>query len=260
MNVQVLLRLTRIRTYIPTLLSIIGVIFLISPKNLISFATINVFFTNLLLTAFVYTFNDVEDAIEDYGDLEKRKRNPISTGELTKGRGYLISLLLVLSGLVLSHLISLLTFFFAIILVVVGFLYSWKQVRLKSIPYVDITSHILCLGVLQFFITYLAFKSFELLMIPFLMIIIPLSLTVEIVYEIKDFNIDKKTKMRNTVQKIGKKRAKKFLIPSSVIATIGFIWILFTIPIEYLPIILFIAIISSLILVFKTKKFLALNG
>jgi len=54
----------------------IALIFLISPQNLFSTKTVTVFFANLFLTAFVYAFNDVEDAADDYNILEKRRKEP----------------------------------------------------------------------------------------------------------------------------------------------------------------------------------------
>lgn len=238
MCIQVLVRLTRIRAYLFTLFSIIALVFLISPQNLFSSKTVIVFFANLFLTAFVYAFNDVEDAADDRHILEKRKRNPVSNGDLTKTQGYLISFLLLLIGLFLLLIISPLVFFFGLALAFVGFFYSWKPVRFKSIPVVDLISHVICLGVLQFFIIYLTFRSYDLFLIPFLMIIIPSSLMVEIFYESRDFNVDKKTGIRNTIQKLGRFNINKLLIPLSVIAIAGFIIIFFTISSEYKIVIL----------------------
>ena len=76
MHMRVLARLARIRAYLLTLFSIIALIFLISPQNLFSTKTVTVFFANLFLTAFVYAFNDVEDAADDYNILEKRRKEP----------------------------------------------------------------------------------------------------------------------------------------------------------------------------------------
>jgi 4-hydroxybenzoate polyprenyltransferase len=234
MFVYKIFRLTRIKAYLPTLLAIIVLIFLISPQNLVSALTVKVFFANLFLTAFVYAFNDVEDAENDICDLEKRKRNPISSGDLTKKQGYFLSFLLLITGLIFLYLINLLLVSFGLALVLVGFLYSWKPVRFKSIPIIDIISHVLCLGAIQFFIIYLAFSSFNLMIIPFLMIIIPSSLMIDVFYELKDFDVDKKTKMSNTVQKFGRFNAKKLFIVSSVIIILGFSIIIFNISKEYL--------------------------
>ena len=123
MCIQILVRLTRIRAYLLTLFSIIALVFLISPQNLFSSKTVIVFFANLFLTAFVYAFNDMEDAADDRHILEKRERNPISNGDLTKTQGYLISFLLLLIGLFLLLIISPLVFFFGLALAFVGFFY-----------------------------------------------------------------------------------------------------------------------------------------
>lgn len=256
MFIQILLRLTRIKAYLPALFSTIILVFLISPQKLFSSITVTVFFANLFLTAFVYAFNDVEDADDDYCNLKKRERNPISNGDLTKKQGYLISSWLLLTGLFFSYIINILVFFFGLSLALVGFLYSWKPVRFKSVPIIDIISHILCLGVLQFFIIYLTFNPFDLLLIPFLMIIIPFSLMIEVFYELKDFNVDKKTNIRNTIQKFGRFNITKLLITSGIIVTIGFIIIFFNIPSEHMITILLASIFLGIIIIYKANRFL----
>lgn len=257
-HMRVLARLTRIRAYWLTLFSIIALIFLISPQNLFSSRTVIVFLANLFLTAFVYAFNDVEDATDDYNILEKRKRNPIANSDLTRTQGYLISFLLLLIGFLLTLIISPLVFFSGLILAFVGFFYSWKPVRFKSKPLIDLISHVICLGVLQFFITYLTFRSFDLLVIPFLMIIIPFSLMVEILFELRDYSVDKKTNIRNTIQKLGRFDIRKLLITLGVIATTGFTIIFFTIPSEYKIVILLGSIFLAIIIVSKVNKLLKL--
>ncbi|UCE16623.1 MAG: UbiA family prenyltransferase [Candidatus Bathyarchaeota archaeon] len=256
MHIQVLARLTRIKAYLLTLFSIIALIFLISPQNLFSSRTVIVFLANLFLTAFVYAFNDVEDAVDDYHILEKRKRNPIANGDLTKTQGYLISFLLLLIGLFLLLIIGPLVFFFGLALALIGFFYSWKPVRFKSMPFVDLIAHVICLGVLQFFITYLTFRSFDLFLIPFLMIIIPFSLMIEIFFELRDFNVDKKTNIRNTIQRFGRSNIKKLLITSGAITIAGLTIIFFTIPSEYKVVLFLGSIFLAILTVSKVNKLL----
>ena len=255
---RVLARLTRIKAYWLTLFSIIALIFLISPQNLFSSRTVIVFLANLFLTAFVYAFNDVEDATDDYNILEKRKRNPIANSDLTRTQGYLISFLLLLIGLPLLLIISPLVFFSGLVLAFVGFFYSWKPVRFKSMPFIDLISHIICLGVFHFLIFYLTFRFFDLFVIPFLMIIIPFSLMVEIFFELGDFNVDKKTNIKNTVQRLGRFDMKKLLISFGVITIIGFTIIFFAIPSEYRTVILLGSIFLAIIIVSKVNKLLRL--
>ena len=257
-HIQVLARFTRIKAYWLTLFSVMALIFLISPQNLFSSRTVIVFLANLFLTAFVYAFNDVEDAADDYNILEKRKRNPIANGDLTRTQGYLISFLLLLIGLFLLLIISPLVFFFGLVLALVGFFYSWKPVRFKSMPFIDLISHVICLGVLQFFITYLTFRSFDLFVIPFLMIVIPFSLMVEIFFELRDSNVDKKTNIRNTIQRLERFNMKKLLITLGIITITGFTIIFFTIPSEYKIVILLSSIFLGIIIISKVSKLLEL--
>lgn len=257
-HIQVLARFTRIKAYWLTLFSVIALIFLISPQNLVSSRTVIVFLANLFLTAFVYAFNDVEDAADDYNILEKRKRNPIANGDLTRTQGYLISFLLLLTGLFFTLIISPLVFFFGLFLAFIGFFYSWRPVRFKSKPFIDLISHVICLGVLQFLITYLTFHFFDLFIIPFLMIIIPFSLMVEIFFELRDFNVDKRTNIKNTVQRLGMFDLKKLLISFGVITIIGFTIIFFAIPSEQRTVILLASIFLAIIIVSKVNKLLKL--
>ena len=255
---EVLARLTRIRAYLLTLFSIIPLIFLISPQDLFSSRTVIVFSANLFLTAFVYAFNDVEDASDDFNIFEKRKRNPIANGDLTRIQGYLISSLLLLFGLLLLLAIGYLVFFFGLVLALVGFLYSWKPVRFKSMPFIDLISHVICLGVLQFFITYLAFRPFDTFVIPFLMIIMPFSLIIEILFELRDFQVDKETNIRNTIQRLERFDIKKLLFVFSTIATIGFAMIIYPLPSEYQIAITGGSIFLAILIVSKVNKFLKL--
>ena len=248
-DLKILLRLTRVNDYSLQLVLTFLLIFIISPQNLFSYKTIIIFLANFTLIAFIYVINDVEDAEDDYHNLNKRKRNPIANGELTKKQGCLIGLLLVLVGLFLLLLISHLVFFVGLVLTLIGFLYSWKPVRLKSIPIIDLISHIICLGVLQFFIIYLTFRHFDLFIIPFLMIIIPISLMTEIFGELRDFDVDKKSKINNTIQNFGRFNIKKLLIISSVAVITGFITILFTIPSEYKIIALLVSVFIGIMVI-----------
>ncbi|UCE29281.1 MAG: UbiA family prenyltransferase [Candidatus Bathyarchaeota archaeon] len=256
MRMRLLARLTRIRAYLLTLFLIVALIFLISPQSLFSFRTAVVFFANLFMTAFVYAFNDVEDAADDYVSLEKRRRNPIANGELSRTQGYLISFLLLLIGFFLLSIISPSVFFFGLILALVGFFYSWKPVRLKSVPFVDLISHVICLGALQFFIAYLAFRPLDLFVIPFLMMILPPSLMVEILFELRDFSVDRKSNITNTIQRFGKLNVKNLLITSGVTTAVGFTIIILTIPSEYRIVILLGSIFAAIVIVSKVNRFL----
>ena len=224
------LRFTRLGDYIHVLFFIFPLIFLISPADLFSYKTVVVFLANLCLTAFGYMFNDLEDAEDDYHDVEKRKRNPIASGEITRKQSYLFNLFLVSAGLLLLLSINPLVFLLGVLHAFVGFIYSWKNLRLKSKPILDLASHVLFLGAFQFLTTYAAFRPIDLLVVPFLMIIIPISLMNEIIHEMKDFDIDKKTRVNNTVQRFEGFDITKLLIIMVATIVIGCSIIVFTLP------------------------------
>lgn len=258
-HLQAILRLTRAKAYSYTLFSIIAVICLIAPQDLLSIKTALVFLANLFLTAFVYAFNDVEDASDDYTILEKRLRNPITNGDLSVTKGYLISFALLSIGLFILSLIGPLASFFGLVLGLIGFLYSWRPVRLKSIPYADLISHILCLGVLQFLMTYSTFRPIDVFTIPFLMIIIPFSLMVEVLFELRDFGVDRETNVKNTIQRLGRFGPKKLLVASGAIAVAGFVIIFLAIPFEYKIAVLFSSLLLAILIASKVNSFLKAN-
>jgi 4-hydroxybenzoate polyprenyltransferase len=230
LNFETFMRLTRINEYLIVLLLSFPLIFYISPQNLFSDVTIIIFLANLFLTAFGYSFNDIEDAEDDYYDLKKGKRNPIANKELTRKQGYLISFFFLFFGLFLLYQINLLVFYLGLMNALLGFLYSWRHIRLKSIPILDLLSHVVFLGGIQFVIIYLSFRPLDLHIIPFLMIVIPVSMMNEIFHELIDFELDEKTKITNTTQKLSRFNIKKILMFLSIIVITGFSINILTFP------------------------------
>jgi len=257
-DINILPRLTRIRKLLPKLILIFPLIFIISPQNFFSFKTIIVFFANVFLTFSGFTINDVEDADDDCHDLEKRKRNPFASGELTKKQGYLIAFSLFFIGLSLLLAISYLVFLIGSILSLVGFLYSWRPIRLKSIPIVDLISHVIGVGVLQFSITYLAFRLLDLFFISFLMMIIPFSIASDIFQELRDFNVDKERGVNNTVQKLGKFNPRKLFAILGIIMVTGFVTLCSTLDRGgiFFSIFLPFSILLGVIILLKRDKYL----
>ncbi len=232
-NSSLIVRFTRISEYIHVLLLIFPLVFLISPENVFTYKTIIIFFANLCLTAFGYMYNDLEDAEDDYHDLDKRKRNPISSGEITRNQSSLSNFLVLSAGLSFLASISPFVFSLGVVFAFVGVFYSWKPLRLKSRPLLDLVSHVLFLGVLQFLITYTAFRSLDLSVIPFLMIIVPFSMMNEIIHELIDFDVDKRTEINNTVQRFEMLDASRMMMILSVIIITGLSIMIYTIPPRY---------------------------
>ena len=260
MQIKTLLRLSRIEEYILVLLLIFPLIFLIAPDMLFSQLSIKLFLSNLLLTAFSYTINDIEDAEDDFYDLKKRLRNPIASNDLSKNQSIIFSLGLLTVGLISLYSINPIVLTLGIINIIIGFLYSWKRVRLKSTPILDLFSHVIFLGSVQFFTIYLAFRPLDLYIIPFLMIIIPFSVMNEMFGELRDFEVDKITDINNTVQKIEKHTLRKMITVLTLFTVLGFGLVISTFPTENrlinLPLSLTICILSLLKIYNASKEVL----
>jgi 4-hydroxybenzoate polyprenyltransferase len=250
-NKGLLLRFTRIGEYLHVLLLIFPLVFLISPDDVFSYKTIIIFLANLFLTAFGYMYNDLEDAEDDYHDLDKRKRNPISSGEITRNQSYLSNLLVLSAGLLMLAFISPLVFSLGVVFAFIGVFYSWKPLRLKSRPVLDLVSHVLFLGVLQFLITFTAFRPLALSIIPFLMIIIHFSMMNEIIHELIDFDVDKRTEINNTVQRFERFDASKIFMALSAIIITGLSIIIYTIPLRYKFVNMSISLVVVMIAIFR---------
>lgn len=226
-------RFTRLGDYVHILVLLFPVIFLISPESLFTYKALVVFVANLCLTAYGYMYNDLEDAVDDYHDLEKRKRNPVASGEITRNQSYAANLALLGVGLALLAYVGVFALVLGVVFAFVGFLYSWRPLRLKSMPVWDVVSHVLFLGVQQLLITFVAFRPLDLLVVPFLMIIVPFSLMNEIMHELLDFEVDRDTEISNTVQMFGGFDVRRLLLVLSVIVVVGAAIVVYSLSAEY---------------------------
>jgi 4-hydroxybenzoate polyprenyltransferase len=196
-------------------------------------------------------FNDLEDAEDDYHDVEKRERNPVASGEITRRQSYFFNLVLVSAGLYLFSLISPLVLVLGGVFTLVGFVYSWRTLRLKSRPILDLVSHVIFLGALQLLTTYAAFRPLDLSVIPYLMIVVPFSLMNEVIHEMGDFDVDKQTEINNTVQRFEGFDLTKLLFAMLATVVIGCSIIVFTIPQEYRMISLSISLFFGVPMFYK---------
>ncbi len=226
-------RFTRLFDYVHVLVLIFPLIFLVSPADIFTYKAATVFLANFCLTAFGYMYNDLEDAEDDYHDIEKRKRNPVAGGEITRRQSYFLNLVLVSVGLYLFSLINPLALVLGVAFALAGFVYSWRTLRLKSRPIWDLVSHVLFLGAFQLLTTYAAFRPLDLSVVPYLMIVVPFSLMNEVIHEMGDFEVDKQTEINNTVQRFEGFDLTKLLIAMLATVVIGCSIIVLTIPQEY---------------------------
>jgi len=165
---------------------------------------------SLLAGTFFAMFNDVEDAEDDARNERKAARNPVAAGRLGKRYAYAASAVMAAGALCLYSLTSPATFGVGVSLVVVGFLYSWRPVRLKALVALDLLSHgyFLAAGIMLagYFATARTVSSSNVLVAALAVSLI--SMGSDLYNEIRDFDTDRKARLMNTAALLGLPRAK----------------------------------------------------
>ena len=116
-----------------------------------------VIMANIIAVSCGFMINDIEDAPDDARDPDRAARNPIASGEVTERTGYSAYYALTVVALILYLLSGIVILLISLIMLLLSHLYSWRPIRLKAMPVVDILSHSVLLGgflILAGFLTY----------------------------------------------------------------------------------------------------------
>ena len=258
MKISTLVGFTRVKEYILQLTLSIPLILFYSPESLKTLSFLKVNLAILFLTAFAFSYNDIEDSIDDKQDSDKAVRNLVSSGRVERIEGLTISFALLVAGVALSYLIGYIPFILSVALASISFLYSWHGVRLKSTPYIDLALHSLIVGGLQFLILYLSFEPLNMELLYPLSFVILGSMASDVSQELRDFWVDRECGIRNTVQSIGLRNAYILLILLSVMTAVSFaIWLVHLTRLVYLPFYLLISLLFMYRISRRVLKFQA---
>jgi 4-hydroxybenzoate polyprenyltransferase len=171
-------------------------------------------FICLLVHSYAFIVNDCEDAEDDSMDPKKAARNPISSGYITYKQGILILQVTAYPALLLSYFTHGLPASIVILsALLTGHFYSWKKVRFKSFPVVDILSHSYAIAMFQ--VVYFLLLPNAKVAIPSYAILIGVgvfSMAGALYNQYRDFDVDVKANLRNTSITIGKENTKKVFI------------------------------------------------
>ncbi|RJR15405.1 hypothetical protein C4579_02350 [Candidatus Microgenomates bacterium] len=237
-TIKGVIRLTRYENYVVFVIiaTCLGVIF--SNTN-VTIALLPRFFivliANMLATAFAFMINDIEDSQDDGLHDGKARRNPVSNGSLSRTAALAIASVTALLSLVGYYMLGALPLALGFLNVLLGFLYSWRSVRLKAIPVVDMISHGTMLSGLQFLVAYFAFVPFTGIQIAWLMpmlILIFVSMYGELFNELRDLETDKKAGITHTAALIGAKNTQVLMYTFLGVAALmlGYLLIVGLIP------------------------------
>lgn len=210
---------------------------------------------NWLAVGFAFMINDVEDAPDDALSQKKADRNPISAGLITPKTARVASFLTGLLAAALFAVLGLWPFIFGLITLVLGYLYSYRGVRLKTMALLDILSHCLMLAGLQFLCAYFTYATrlernwFW----PFIFVM-AISIYGELYNEIRDIEGDRQANLQHTAIILGERAAH---ILMTIVLVIGiFAGAVSLILIELIPLWVFLlmAVLAALFVLPKALR------
>lgn len=180
---------------------------------------------NSLAVTFAFMINDVEDAEDDAMDPKKQKRNPISAGLISKRTGYLASFVFALVSVIFFLVLNLEAALVGFAIIAIGFLYSWKKVRFKGMPILDMFTHAMFLAGGVVLAAFLSFSDINIkILLPFIAVSL-FSMAGDLFNELRDFEVDQKSNLKNTASLLGYQRTlllKNGLMAASIILIIVF--------------------------------------
>lgn len=213
-NVKGLMALSRWKEYITFVIPLTllgGILGVVESESFLDTKIIFVLLGNLLAVGYAFMINDIEDAVDDARDAGKAKRNPIVAGKISKKTAMTACRILAILTIMCFSLVNTWVLWIGTATLLLSHFYSWKPVRLKAWPVVDIVSHSLMLSGLLILSGYYAYESS-----PGVVWYVIAGATLFSVYgqlynQLRDFEVDKKAKLRNTAILIGMKQAKNIM-------------------------------------------------
>ncbi len=183
---------------------------------------------NMLVVAFAFMYNDVEDAPDDALDERKAQRNPISAGMLSPRAGRAVCAITALLTLGMYALLGGMAFLLGALCLALAFLYSWRMARLKAVPVADLISHSLSLAGLQFLCAYFAFDQGKPHSWLFFLFAALISVYGELNNELRDLAVDRRAGIQHTAHWIGARGTKLLMFISLALALVMlgvFLWL-----------------------------------
>lgn len=179
-----------------------------------------VLFANILANAFAFMFNDIEDAVDDARDPKKKLRNPISAGKITRSEGVKAAKIVLILSAVLYALSGFLPLLTGIMILVLSHLYSWKSLRLKSLPLVDIISHVLMLGSLLLYAGFTVYSDNISAIWLVGMAVALFSAYGQLYNQYRDYANDKLAGLNNTASLLSESILKRLMYLSIIVGSI----------------------------------------
>jgi 4-hydroxybenzoate polyprenyltransferase len=212
---------------------------------------------NWLAVGFAFMFNDIEDAVDDARDPAKIHRNPVSAGKISPLLAYFITFCVALIAGTLYFFLGLIPFFLGLTCLFLGVVYSWKKIRLKRFPVLDLLSHVLMLAGLQLLCAYTLYSPITATrwIAPFI-VVVSISMYGELFNEVRDLEGDRKAGLKHTAALVGERIAHLLMIAVLVIAGIALTYTIITgmIPLWVLGVLAILGVILMARPIMRAKR------
>lgn len=206
-KIVAVIRLSRWREHVPFTipLTVFGGLLAVAPDAVaVDPRLFAIVAANILAMCFAFMLNNIEDAPDDALDHDKRQRNVISSGQLSRREGIALSGATFVIALALYLAAGLATLAIGALTLALCYLYSAHPIRLKARPITDVVSHALMLSgllVAAGYYTYGAEPG------PAWLVIAAASLFSaygQFYNQVVDYDVDKAAGLRNTAVLLGK--------------------------------------------------------
>lgn len=221
MSLKPVLELTRWKDHVFYVLplSLFGILLGASDSQVpVDWKVIPLIAANILSNSFAFMFNDIEDAEDDARDPKKINRNPISAGRLSRKEGIKAAKVVLTASALLYFVSGFLPFITGLITLVLSHFYSWKKFRLKSMPLVDIISHVLMLGTLLVYSGFTVYSDNLSAIWMVGMAVALFSTYGQLFNQYRDLEADKKAGLHNTASLMSKTVLKRLMYISIAVA------------------------------------------
>lgn len=219
-----LIKLTRFDEYVyfVVITTLLGII---SADGELNWRFLIVLLANWSAVGFAFMINDIEDAPDDALSTSKINRNPVSAGLISPKTAKIWTFIVAAISAVLFALLGTLPFIFGMVSLILGYLYSYRGVRLKTIAFLDFLSHCLMLAGLQYLTGYFAFSSVlhRNWYWPFLFVVC-VSIYGELYNEVRDFEGDQAAQLRHTGIVLGNRKSHILMLSILLLGVVaGFV-------------------------------------
>jgi 4-hydroxybenzoate polyprenyltransferase len=253
-TIKALLRLARYKeyTFFVTITTLLGVA---AAHGQIDWKFLGIWVANWLSVAFAFMINDVEDAPDDALNPLKINRNPVSAGDLTPRTASRASWGVALISATLYLILGFWPAVLGLISLALGYLYSWRVIRFKNMPFIDLASHCMMLAGLQFLPALLAFNNRpDLIWIFPFVFIVAISLYGELFNELRDLDGDLAAGLNHTASKLGYKPTYWVMMSLLSIGLVCGVITFFVLKIIPTWVVIFLAVLAFLLLIRPAMK------